>query len=96
MAAYGLYHAIPDDDDDTRLDDVTAIIIQRAMDDLLVVYNLLKFDDSFYTPVPLEYANGLIRTFIKAVSTQDPVEFNNMFPVVRQLDSYYEFLNLEE
>ncbi len=91
------YMAIPDDEDDTVYDDITAEIIRRSLDDLMVIYNVLKIDDYFYTPIPLKMANTVIQNVEKMLT--DGPTFEEVMPFVpggASIIQQWEMLEIEE
>lgn len=81
-----LYMSIPDDDDETKLDDAFALIIKRAMDDLLVFYNVLSIDEYLYTPVPLKFltltSNNVFKIFSGGPTAEEVLR---LFPVTESI-----------
>lgn len=50
-----VFMGLPDDDDETRLDDSTADMLRKSIGDLLSVYNAFQTLELLYTPVAVEF-----------------------------------------
>lgn len=51
------FMGLPDDDDDTRMDDGSADMLRASISDLLSVYNIFQATELLYTPVAVEFAD---------------------------------------
>lgn len=50
-----VFMGLPDDDDETKLDDSTANMLRKSIQDLLSVYNVFQTLELLYTPVAVEF-----------------------------------------
>lgn len=91
MAAMAIASAIADGDDETKRDDITAMIIRRGADDLLALYTVLSLDEFIWTPVALSWASNLMSRSFHGVMNADPEQLLRSVPVIGQLERFYEF-----
>jgi hypothetical protein len=91
LAAIAIASSIPDDDDETLRDDLTALMIRRATDDLLTFYTLVTVDDFLWTPVSLSWLNNVMGRSFSAVMNREPDDLLRITPIANQLDKLYEF-----
>jgi hypothetical protein len=91
LAAIGIASAIPDDDDETRRDDIASMILRRGADDLLSIYTVMTLDEFLWTPVALSWLNNVMSRSFSAMVDMDPDELLRVTPIANQLDRFYEF-----
>ena len=95
------YSTIPDDDDETKLDDDAATVLQRALQDLLVVYNLFDYAEMLTTPIAISFTYRTIQQIWNMlIGIPDPnkptlEQIWEVPPITRHLDEFTKYMENE-
>jgi hypothetical protein len=91
LGAIAISSAIPDEKDETLRDDLAALMIRRATDDLLTIYTVMTVDEFLWTPVSLSWLNNVMGRSFSAVMNREPDDLLRITPIANQIDRLYEF-----
>jgi hypothetical protein len=92
-----LYMSMPDDDDETVMDDYFAEVLRRGMDDLAIFYNVLRADDFLWTPIPLKMLNQTMNKVFNTVTNGVTVDqVLDMMPVVNSVNDTIDSITYDE
>jgi hypothetical protein len=91
LGAIAISSAIPDEKDETLRDDLAALMIRRATDDLLTIYTVMTVDEFLWTPISLSWLNNVMGRSFSAVMNREPDDLLRITPIANQLDKLYEF-----